>query len=88
MLDMPARDYIHRALESLMMRDFLTSTLKCAIWGAIIAAVGCYQGLRARRGVVGVGQATRGTVVISTIIILISDFFLTRFLRVIIKTVV
>jgi phospholipid/cholesterol/gamma-HCH transport system permease protein len=86
MLDMSASDYVHRSLESLLARDFLTSTIKCAIWGALIAAVGCYQGLVARRGVVGVGQATRGTVVVCTILILVSDFFLTRFLRIIIRT--
>jgi len=88
MLDMTSGEYIRRVLESLLMRDVLTSTFKCAIWGAVIASVGCYMGLTARRGVVGVGQATRGTVVISTIIILVSDFFLTRFLRIIIKTFV
>jgi phospholipid/cholesterol/gamma-HCH transport system permease protein len=88
MLDMSSGEYIRRVLESLLLRDLLTSTIKCSIWGAVIAAVGCYMGLKARRGVVGVGQATRGTVVVSTIIILISDFFLTRFLRIIIKAFV
>jgi phospholipid/cholesterol/gamma-HCH transport system permease protein len=86
MLDMSATDYMKRALESILLRDFLTSTFKCMIWGALIALIGAYQGLTARRGVVGVGQATRGTVVVSTILILISDFFLTRFLRIIFKT--
>jgi phospholipid/cholesterol/gamma-HCH transport system permease protein len=86
MLDMSATDYVKSALESILLRDFLTSSLKCAIWGALIALVGSYQGLSARRGVVGVGQATRGTVVTCTILILISDFFLTRLLRIIIKT--
>ena len=87
MLGMSGTDYMHRALESVLLRDFLTSSFKCAIWGATIALIGSYQGLKARRGVVGVGQATRDTVVVSTILILISDFFLTRFLRILIQTV-
>jgi len=87
MLDMSATDYMHRAIESVMMRDFVTSSFKCAIWGAMIALIGSYQGLKARRGVVGVGQATRDTVVISTILLLISDFFLTRFLRIVVKVI-
>ena len=86
MLGMGATDYMHRALESVLLRDFLTSSFKCAIWGALIALIGSYQGLKASRGVVGVGQATRDTVVVCTILILISDFFLTRFLRIIIHT--
>ena len=85
MLDMSATDYMHRALESVLLRDFLTSSFKCAIWGALIALIGSYQGLKAQRGVVGVGQATRNTVVVSTIMILISDFFLTKFLRIIVR---
>jgi phospholipid/cholesterol/gamma-HCH transport system permease protein len=85
MLGMSAVDYMKRAIDSLLLRDVVTSSFKCAIWGMIIAAVGCYQGLKARRGVVGVGEATRGTVVICTLLILVSDFFLTRFLRIIIK---
>lgn len=80
-LGMTANQYTERVLDSILLRDFLTSGFKSMVWGMVIALVGCYQGLTARQGVVGVGTATRETVVHCTIIILISDFFLTRVFR-------
>jgi phospholipid/cholesterol/gamma-HCH transport system permease protein len=44
----------------------------------IIATVGCYQGLRVRGGTQGVGRATTSAVVISSVVVLVVDFFLTR----------
>lgn len=86
-LDMQAMDYLSRALESVLLKDVLTSSLKAAAWGVLIAVIGCYQGLTAKQGVVGVGQATRRTVVICTISILVSDFFLTRIFRLVLSAV-
>ena len=43
-----------------------------------IAAIGCYNGLQAQGGAASVGQATTRTVVLASICVLISDFFLTK----------
>ena len=48
------------------------------IFGWLIAMVGCYCGLHTSGGTVGVGRATTRAVVIASIAILISDFFLTK----------
>jgi phospholipid/cholesterol/gamma-HCH transport system permease protein len=46
----------------------------------LIAVVGCQQGLYTRGGAEGVGRSTTRSVVIASIAILISDFFLTKVL--------
>jgi phospholipid/cholesterol/gamma-HCH transport system permease protein len=46
----------------------------------IIATISCYQGFNTRGGAEGVGKATTGAVVISSMLILISDYFLTSML--------
>ena len=43
-----------------------------------IAIVGCYNGLNTKGGADGVGRATTNTVVLAAILVLISDFFLTK----------
>lgn len=59
--------------------DLYTGLLKALIFGAIITTVACHQGFSARQGAVGVGQATRRTVIISFLSILITGYMATRF---------
>lgn len=54
----------------------LMSAMKGLFFGLIIALVACQQGLEARDGAVGVGRATTRGVVVSSLAILISNFFL------------
>lgn len=60
--------------------DVVTGLIKALMFGGIIALVSCYKGLDTRGGAEGVGKATTEAVVISSITILISNFFLTLFL--------
>lgn len=57
--------------------DVLIGLIKGAIFGGIIALVGCYKGMSCGEGAEGVGRATTEAVVYSSIAILISNFFLT-----------
>jgi len=52
--------------------------VKTIVFGWTIAMVACHQGLTTTGGTVGVGRATTRTVVISSISVLVSDFFLTK----------
>jgi phospholipid/cholesterol/gamma-HCH transport system permease protein len=61
-----------------MLGDFLSGVLKTVFFGFNIAIVACHRGLSARGGTVGVGRATTETVVITSIVTLVSDFFLTK----------
>lgn len=60
----------------LALYDVLMGLLKTFFFGAFIAVVGCQQGLSARGGAAGVGQRTMSAVVISMILIYISNYFL------------
>lgn len=51
--------------------------IKASIFGGIMALVSCYKGLNCGQGAEGVGKATTEAVVITSISILVSNFFLT-----------
>src|SRR5690606_41023954 len=76
--NIPAAEFLSSALQSVVMMDYLAGLVKTPFFGAIIALVGCYFGLRTRDGTAGVVRATTHTVVVSSISILICDFFLTK----------
>ena len=72
------RLFMQSALETVLLSDLLSGLAKTPIFGFIIAIVGCHFGLTTRGGTEGVGQSTTRTVVVVSISILISDYFLTR----------
>ena len=61
-------------------QDFETGLIKSVIFGGIIAVVACYEGMNCREGAQGVGEATTTAVVVASITVLVSNFFLTLFL--------
>lgn len=60
--------------------DVITGVTKAVIFGGIVALVSCYKGTNCGEGAEGVGKATTEAVVVASISILISNFFLTLFL--------
>lgn len=60
--------------------DIVGGCLKGAVFGFLLAAIGCYQGFHTHGGAEGVGRATTRAVVLSGVLILTSDYFLTRLL--------
>jgi phospholipid/cholesterol/gamma-HCH transport system permease protein len=60
--------------------DFIQGLSKPLVFGAIISITACYFGLNTTGGTEGVGQSTTRTVVTSSILILIVDYFLTQLL--------
>jgi len=54
--------------------------LKAAVFGFILASISCFEGFRTRNGAKGVGISTTRAVVISSVTILIVDYFLTQLL--------
>jgi phospholipid/cholesterol/gamma-HCH transport system permease protein len=61
-------------------RDFLLGLLKPLVFGGIIALTGCYFGMKVTGGTEGVGRATTRTVVVASITILATNFFMTQLL--------
>jgi phospholipid/cholesterol/gamma-HCH transport system permease protein len=58
----------------------MSGLIKAAVFGFIIALMGCYHGFNSKGGAQGVGAATTNAVVSSCILILASDFILTAIL--------
>jgi len=75
-----AVSYSHRTYQYMDLRDLMSGLIKAAVFGLLIAVVGCQSGFYTRGGAEGVGRSTTRAVVIASISILISDFFLTRLL--------
>lgn len=69
--------FIQTTLKFLSLKDIYTGLSKSFVFAAIIAMVGCYQGIKTREGAVGVGLATTISVVTSFILIILSDCILT-----------
>ena len=72
--------YLASVRQTIDFPDVLKGLLKAVVFGAIIAIVGAYQGLSTRGGAAGVGKSTTGAVVISIILIFMSNFLLSLLL--------
>ena len=70
--------YVSTVLQSLKHNDLLHGLCKTPFFGFEIAMIGCYNGLHAQGGADGVGRATTTAVVLASIFVLVSDFFLTK----------
>jgi phospholipid/cholesterol/gamma-HCH transport system permease protein len=75
---MPWRLYFERAFTFIGFSDLIPATLKTIVFGYLIAIVGCYLGFRATRGTEGVGEASTRSVVLSSILIILSDVILVK----------
>jgi phospholipid/cholesterol/gamma-HCH transport system permease protein len=60
--------------------DIVMGLTKPVVFGFILASVGCYMGLSTRGGTQGVGVATTRSMVVGSVMILASDFFMTKIL--------
>jgi phospholipid/cholesterol/gamma-HCH transport system permease protein len=74
------RQYWNTAYQTLVFQDVFMGLMKPLFFGFIIATVGCYYGMTARGGTQGVGRATTQAVVASSVLILVVDLFITKFL--------
>jgi phospholipid/cholesterol/gamma-HCH transport system permease protein len=69
--------YINQTSDYLHSDDVLSGVMKAAVFGFIVALMGCYFGYHSRGGAQGVGAATTYAVVSASIMILLSDYLLT-----------
>ena len=72
--------YWSQIKEMLDFENIFTGLSKPFVFGYLISCVSCYMGLSTRGGSAGLRKATTTAVVISTILIIISDFMITRIL--------
>jgi phospholipid/cholesterol/gamma-HCH transport system permease protein len=66
------------AYQALVYADILQGLAKPLFFGFIISTVGCYFGMKTTGGTQGVGRSTTQAVVVSSVLIIFSDFILSR----------
>jgi len=72
--------YIEGISDFLKSDDITGGLIKSSVFGFILTSIGSYKGYSTRGGAKGVGVATTKAVVISSILILISNYFLAMLL--------
>lgn len=70
--------YVTHVLGALSVQDLFSGVGKTFFFAFAIGVIACYNGLEAKGGADGVGKATTNTVVVSSLTVIISDFFLTK----------
>ena len=77
-LGVEPRAYYDNALQFLTNKEVFVGLFKAWVFGIIVVSVASYQGFTTSNGAVGVGRATRVTVVHSFLLILIAGYIITR----------
>ncbi len=70
--------YLRNTLDFLQTDDVVSGLVKAAVFGFIIALMGCFNGYNSRGGAQGVGAATTSAVVSASVLILAFDYVLTE----------
>ncbi len=73
-------DFIDGIIQFLKISDILCGLIKAAFFGFIFSSVGSFKGFYTWGGAKGVGMATTQSVVIASIAILVSNYFLSTLL--------
>jgi phospholipid/cholesterol/gamma-HCH transport system permease protein len=71
-------EYINRTFEFLETQDVVSGLVKAAVFGFLVALMGCYQGYHSAGGAQGVGAATTKAVVSASILILTANYVVTE----------
>jgi phospholipid/cholesterol/gamma-HCH transport system permease protein len=70
--------YLTHVYGALTVGDIASGVSKTFFFAFFIGVIACYNGMNAQGGADGVGKATTSTVVVSSISVIVSDFFLTK----------
>lgn len=79
-INVPFSVYYDNMIRALTYKEVLKGLLKSFVFGGIIAQVGCYVGFKTTGGARGIGESTTRSVVLSFVLIMIANYFLTRFM--------
>jgi phospholipid/cholesterol/gamma-HCH transport system permease protein len=72
--------YLKNTVDFMTHQDVTSGLIKAAVFGFIIAMMGCYNGFHSKGGAQGVGAATTNAVVSASILILAANYLLTSVL--------
>jgi phospholipid/cholesterol/gamma-HCH transport system permease protein len=71
-------NYLQNTVDFVEFLDVFSGLVKAAVFGFIVALMGCYHGFHSRGGAQGVGTATTNAVVSACILILIANYIITE----------
>jgi phospholipid/cholesterol/gamma-HCH transport system permease protein len=80
LLGTSSKTYMRTTWDFLELSDIYSGLVKACFFGAAFSLISCYKGFYTKGGAEGVGRATTGAVVYSSMAILISDYFLSAWL--------
>ena len=72
------QQYFERSFSYIDYSDIVPATLKTVVFGFLIAAVSSYLGFTTTRGTEGVGEASTRSVVMSSMLVIVSDVILVK----------
>ncbi|MEQ8268029.1 MAG: ABC transporter permease [Parvibaculum sp.] len=79
-LDFNPGVYVKNTVDFLEADDVISGLIKAAVFGFIIAIMGCFHGFNSKGGAQGVGRATTNAVVSASILILAANYVMTSLL--------
>ena len=71
-------EYLNRTVQYLETQDVVSGLVKAAVFGFLVALMGCFQGYNSQGGAQGVGAATTKAVVSASILILTANYIVTE----------
>lgn len=80
LLDIPPGPFMHHLYWYVDPEDIHGGLVKAAFFGFFIASISCYKGFMTKGGAEGVGRSTTGAVVVSSVTVLVADYFLTTWI--------
>jgi phospholipid/cholesterol/gamma-HCH transport system permease protein len=78
--------FISAVRDGITTDDLIGGVVKPIVFSLIIGAIACRKGLNTEGGTVGVGQSTTRAVVLASIVVIVTDYFLAKALQVILGT--
>ncbi len=70
--------YLFKVFSTVKFHDYMSGLFKSVVFAGIITIFACYKGLNTRDGTKGVGITTTWVVVTGSILILVTDFFISK----------
>ncbi len=77
-LEFNAAAYLTNTMDFLETFDVVSGLIKGAVFGFIVALIGCFYGMHSGRGAQGVGKATKSAVVAASVLIFAANYILTE----------
>lgn len=70
--------YLFKVFSTVKFHDYMSGLFKSVVFAGIITIFACYKGLNTKDGTKGVGVTTTWVVVTGSILILVTDFFISK----------